>query len=72
MWLILFTSSLQFPIFNIADSYLTVSCILLLILGIFYYMEEDFDFVDGLFKKKRQNNREKNDSEQASESKENN
>ncbi|NLP15842.1 MAG: signal peptidase II [Clostridiales bacterium] len=63
---------INFPIFNIADSYLTVSCILLLILGIFYYKEEDFDFVDGLFKKKRQNNREKNDSEQASESKENN
>jgi signal peptidase II len=43
---------INFPIFNLADSYLTVSSILLLILCIFYYKDEDFDFLDGLLKKK--------------------
>jgi signal peptidase II len=42
---------IDFPIFNIADNYLTLSSILLLILGIFYYKEEDFDFIENLFKK---------------------
>lgn len=41
---------IDFPIFNIADCYLTVSCVLLLILGIFYYNEKDFDFIDKMFK----------------------
>lgn len=43
---------IDFPIFNLADCYLTMSSILLLILGIFYYKEEDFEFIDNLFKKK--------------------
>lgn len=42
---------IDFPIFNIADNYLTLSSILLLILGIFYYKEEDFEFIENLFKK---------------------
>lgn len=46
---------INFPIFNIADSYLTVSCALLLILGIFYYKDDDLDFIDNLFKKKKSN-----------------
>ena len=44
---------IDFPIFNLADTYLTVSSILLLILGIFYYKDDDFDFIDNLFKKNR-------------------
>lgn len=52
---------IDFPIFNIADSYLTVSCVVLFILGIFYYKEEDFDFVDNIFKKsKKENNNDEN------------
>jgi len=43
---------IDFPIFNIADSYLTVSCLLLLILGIFYYKESDLEFLDNIFKKR--------------------
>lgn len=43
---------IDFPIFNLADSYLTVCSILLLILGIFYYKEEDFAFLDGILKRK--------------------
>lgn len=43
---------IDFPIFNIADTYLTVSCILLLVLGIFYYKESDFEFLDNIFKRK--------------------
>jgi signal peptidase II len=43
---------IDFPIFNIADNYLTVSSVLLLILGIFYYKEDDFDFIDNIFKKR--------------------
>lgn len=42
---------IDFPIFNIADNYLTLSSILLLILGIFYYKEADFEFLESIFKK---------------------
>ena len=44
---------IDFPLFNIADSFLTVSCILLLILAIFYYKDEDFAFLDKIFHKKK-------------------
>ncbi len=43
---------IDFPIFNIADSYLTVSCFLLLILGIFYYKDSDLEFLENIFKKR--------------------
>lgn len=57
---------IDFPIFNLADNYLTLSSILLLILGIFYYKEKDFEFLESIFKKDSKRN------EQAVESKENN
>jgi signal peptidase II len=44
---------INFPLFNIADSYLTVSSVLLFILAIFYYKDEDFAFLDQLFKKRK-------------------
>ncbi len=42
---------IDFPIFNLADCYLTMSSFLLLILGIFYYKEADFEFIDNIFSK---------------------
>lgn len=54
---------IDFPIFNIADCYLTVSCFLLLILGIFYYKEADFEFIDNLFKRKGKKGLDINDKE---------
>ncbi len=44
---------IDFPLFNFADSCLTVSCILLFILSIFYYKDEDFAFMDQLLHKKK-------------------
>ena len=41
----LYFELINFPIFNVADCYVTVSAILLLILGFFYYKDEDFDFL---------------------------
>ena len=36
---------IDFPIFNVADIYVVVSCILFLLLIFFYYKEEDFSFL---------------------------
>lgn len=36
-------SLIDFPIFNVADIYVTVAAFLLIVLGLFYYKEEDFD-----------------------------
>lgn len=36
---------IDFPIFNVADIYVTVTMVLLLILILFYYKEEDLDFL---------------------------
>jgi signal peptidase II len=44
---------INFPLFNIADSYLTVSCIVLFLLAIFYYKDTDFEFLDRLFSFKK-------------------
>lgn len=40
---------INFPIFNVADIYVTVAAFAFIILGIFYYKEEDFEKI---FKKK--------------------
>ncbi len=34
---------IDFPIFNVADIYITISCIVFLIFVLFYYKEEDFN-----------------------------
>ena len=44
---------INFPLFNVADSYLTVSSILLFILALFYYKDDDFAFLEQIFKKKK-------------------
>ena len=36
---------IDFPIFNVADIYVSVSCVVLALLVIFFYKDEDFDFL---------------------------
>jgi signal peptidase II len=36
---------IDFPIFNVADIYVTVSAFFIVVLGLFYYKEEDFEAV---------------------------
>ena len=38
---------INFPIFNVADIYVSVSCVILAVLLIFYYKEQDFTFLNG-------------------------
>lgn len=40
----LYFELIDFPIFNLADCYVTVSAILLILLSLFYYKDEDFPF----------------------------
>jgi len=44
---------INFPLFNFADSCLTVSCIILFLLAVFYYKDEDFAFLDKMFGSKK-------------------
>lgn len=46
----LYFELINFPVFNVADIYITVTAFLVLILCLFYYKEEDFD---AIFPKKR-------------------
>lgn len=39
----LYFELIDFPIFNVADCYISVSAFLLIVLGTFYYKEEDYD-----------------------------
>ena len=41
----IYFSLIDFPVFNVADIYVTVSMFLLLILVLFYYKDEDFQFL---------------------------
>ena len=41
----LYFSLIDFPIFNVADIYVTCSCFIFALLVIFYYKEEDFYFL---------------------------
>ena len=51
----LYFSLINFPIFNVADIYVTVTMILLLILILFFYKEEDLDFLSRKGKHGRDN-----------------
>lgn len=50
----LYFELIDFPIFNVADIYVTVSAVLLVILFLFYYKDEDFQFLS----KKKENHKE--------------
>jgi lipoprotein signal peptidase len=54
---------IDFPLFNVADCYLTVSSILLVIVSLFYYKEADFAFLEETFGKKEKENQVKSDVE---------
>lgn len=41
----LYFELIDFPIFNVADMYVTVSCFVLVILFLFYYKDEDLEFL---------------------------
>ena len=46
---------INFPIFNVADIYVSVACVLLAIVMLFVYKEEDLDFLNFSFTKSTQN-----------------
>lgn len=49
----IYFSLINFPVFNVADIYVTCSIILLMILILFYYKDDDFNFLSRTdFKKK--------------------
>lgn len=45
---------IDFPVFNVADSFITIAFVLLIALVIFYYKDEDFDRILGKKSKKRE------------------
>jgi len=42
----LYVALINFPIFNVADCYVTVSTLVFLVLALFYYKDEDFEFLE--------------------------
>ncbi len=38
-------SLINFPVFNVADIYVTVAAFIIIVLGIFYYKEEDYEVI---------------------------
>jgi len=42
----IYFSLIDFPVFNVADIYVTVSSIILVLLVVFYYKEDDFYFLE--------------------------
>lgn len=45
----IYFSLINFPVFNVADIYVTVSVAILIILILFYYKEDDFAWLEGHF-----------------------
>jgi len=45
---------IDFPIFNVADMYVSVSAVILIALGLFYYKDEDFEFLESKKKANKQ------------------
>lgn len=52
---------IDFPVFNVADSYVTVAAIFFVLLGFFYYKDEDFEFLKLKKKQKASNEEEHNE-----------
>ncbi len=50
----LYFSLINFPIFNVADIYVSCATVLLGVLILFYYKEDEFDLILGLKSKKKQ------------------
>lgn len=50
-------SLIDFPIFNVADIYVTVSMTVLILLFIFYYKEEDLDCLFSIFSRNKEHMR---------------
>ena len=46
------TAFMDFPVFNVADIYVTVSFLLLIVLILFKYKEDDFEFLSRKRKEK--------------------
>jgi len=44
---------INFPVFNLADCYVSVTAVLLVLLSLFYYKEDDFAFLDQIFSFKK-------------------
>ena len=42
---------IDFPVFNVADSYITIACVLLVVLVLFYYKDDEFNQMFGLPRK---------------------
>ena len=49
---------IDFPIFNVADIFATVSTFVLIFLFLFYYKESDMDLISELFSRKKKNEQE--------------
>ena len=41
----LYFELIYFPIFNVADIYVTVAAFAMVLLGLFYYKDEDYDLI---------------------------
>ena len=52
----IYVELINFPVFNVADSFVTVGFALLIISMFFVYKEEDFDLLFGKSKKGEQKN----------------
>ena len=54
----LYFALIDFPIFNVADIYVSVSAFLLVLLVLFYYKEEDLESIFSLFSRKKKEGQE--------------
>ena len=49
----IYVKLIDFPIFNLADCYITISVVILVLLMFFYYSDEEFDRMIPLFSGKK-------------------